>query len=245
MFKIFIIHNSKERIIKLLSILCKYNSSADIEITLPIETTYELEYFVRNKECNLFIVDPNFICNNYNGIFLAERVKIINRKTMIVFISKNSDSDNLIQIINTEPFAYISENNIEKDLAKILDKAIYISNSRTGIFTYTKRSEKYSVILKNVVYFVSSHRIIKYISVDGREDYFYDKMDNIEKIIIHLSEDFVRINQSYLVNQKYIVSISGTEITMVNGHAMIISRKYHDKLNSVKENIINFNKKLR
>ena len=126
-----------------------------------------------------------------------------------------------------------------------MNKAIYISNNIDGIFIYTKRNEKYSVILKNVVYIVFSHRVVKYINVDGREDYFYDKMTNIEKIIGQLSEDFVRISQSYLINQKYIVSISGTEVTMVNGHAMIISRKYHDNLNSVKENIINFNKKLR
>ncbi|SOY32195.1 LytTr DNA-binding domain protein [Acetatifactor muris] len=126
-----------------------------------------------------------------------------------------------------------------------MNKAIYISNNIDGIFIYTKRNEKYSVILKNVVYIVFSHRIVKYINVDGREDYFYDKMANIEKIIGQLSEDFVRISQSYLIYQKYIVSITGTEISMVNGHAMIISRKYYDKLNDVKENIISFNKRSR
>ncbi len=53
---------------------------------LPVKKpNQELEYFVRNKNIDVYIIDPNYICNGYDGIFLAERMKIISRGVMIIF----------------------------------------------------------------------------------------------------------------------------------------------------------------
>lgn len=111
-----------------------------------------------------------------------------------------------------------------------MEKAISIIEKDTSIYSYVKRREFYQVSLKNVIYFTSAHRTIEYLCINGKTDTFYGKMDNVEKDILTISKYFLRANQSYLINAKYILTISQKEVTMVNGDIIIISRKYHNNL---------------
>lgn len=228
MINICALHCNNEVMQEIFRVIKNNYSGRSVGLFLSVNPKYELEYFIRHRKMDIAIIDANFICNEYDGIFLAKRIKVINRETLILFISNAADEMQLKSMINAEPFAYIKSNDISLELPVALNKAISIVSKDITMFTFFKRNEKMNVSLKKVIYLSSSHRIIKYICIDGREDYFYDKMDNVEKIIAQISDDFIRVNQSYLVNMKYIISLIGNEITMINNHAIIISRKYRD-----------------
>lgn len=228
MINICILHCARMEIQATIDVIRNYNITVFAKLFIVINPEYELDYLVRHKDMDIIILDACFMCNGYDGIFLAKRIKVFNRKVLIIFISETTDKKQLINIINAEPFAYIKLKDILTKLPLALNDAISIVSKDISIFTYFKKNEQNSIPLKKVIYFSSSHRIIKYICIDGREDYFYDKMDNTEKVIINISHDFIRVNQSYLINRKFIISLIGNEITMINNHVITISRKYHD-----------------
>lgn len=237
MTNICVLHCSNEVMQEIFKVIKNHQSGRSVELFLSINPEYELEYFIRHRKIDIAIIDADFICNEYNGIFLAKRIKVINRETLILFISNAADVMQLKNMISAEPFAYIKSNDICHELPVALNKAISIVSKDITSFTFFKRNEKVNVSLKKVIYFSSSHRIIKYICIDGREDYFYDKMDSTEKIITQISDDFIRVNQSYLVNMKYIISLIGNEISMINNDTIIISRKYRDSKYIIMSNL--------
>jgi len=227
MIKICILHCDNKEIQEILKAIKRTNINVDAKLFVLINPQYELDYFARHRNMEIVIFDTDFN-NGYDGIFLAKRIKVIYRQALIIFISKTADIKQLTNIINAEPFAYIKLKDISEKLPDVLLDAISIVSKDTTIFTYFKRNEENTVSLKKVIYFSSSHRIIKYICIDRREDYFYDKMDNAAKRISNISDDFIRVNQSYLINKRFIISLTGNEITMINNHTIIISRKYHN-----------------
>lgn len=235
MFKICISHCCIETKNLIFDLLKKYNSKIGIEIIVCINMKYELDYFVRNKNIDVFILDPSYVYGDYDGLFIAERIKIINRKTNVIFVSNNVSASILLKIINAEPFGYIHYDKIDNDMTKLLDKAIHIKIRDSNLFTYNKRNEKYTVPLKNIVYFSSSHRTIEYTCINQNRDTFYSKMSDVENIVSKLTNDFVRINQSYLINKNYVMSINGNEVTMVNNHIISLSRKYHKNIFKINE----------
>lgn len=205
----------------------------NIEITIITKLQYELEYFVRNKDFDIIIIDPNYIHSNRNGIYIAERVKLINRNVHIIFISDSINNELMIRMIDTEAFAFIPFNQISTKLPISIDRAISIINSDAK-YEYIKRNEKYYMPLKNIIYFASSHRTIQFICIDGKEDNFYERMDNVENTISQITSNFVRVNQSYLINTRYILSINRNNIKMINGEIITVSRKYHSNLEVIR-----------
>ena len=235
MFRICVTYSNNDIITTILIIMQNFYIETQIEMILPVkEPNQELEYFVRNKNIDVYIIDPNYICKGYDGIFLAERMKIISRGVMIIFVSEDVENCNLVKMINTEPFAFIAAENMTVQLPKVLDKAIFIKMREQCLFNYVKKGEKFIVPLTEVIYFVSVSRKVTYICIDGKSDSFYDRLNNVENNITKLSNTFVRISQSYLINKKYILSLKGNKITMINSEVLMVSRKYHDCINNLK-----------
>lgn len=235
MLRICVTYNSKDIVTTILKVMQNFYIEIQIEIVLPIkEPNLELEYFVRNKNIDVYVIDPNYTCNGYDGIHLAERMKIISRGVMVVFVTNDVGKCDIVKIANTEPFAFINASNMKTQLPEVLKKAIYIKMREQCLFNYIKRGEKFIVPLTNVIYFVSMHRKVNYVCIDGKTDSFYDRLNNIEDNINKLSNTFIRINQSYLINKKYILSLIGNKITMINAEVLMVSRKYHDCLKKLK-----------
>ena len=48
--------------------------------------------------------------------------------------------------------------------------------------------------------------------------------ETLNKISEMLSEDFVRIHQSYLVNLRFVKNITGNQLLLSNGESLLIAR---------------------
>lgn len=237
LIRVCLLHTHPQIAGEIIKIVENNSFKDDISVIFVIRYEYELEYFIRNNEFDILVITSDYIKSNHDGIYVARRAKIINRNPLIIFVSLYK-KDNLLEIINSEPFAYITESRLQIDFCNILKKAISIINKDLFKFTYKKWSLEYNVSLKNVIYFTSSHRTIRYLCIDGREDSFYEKMDNLEDGITNRYSNYIRISQSYIINMKYILAINGNEIKMINGESLLITRKYHSNLEDIMKVII-------
>ena len=48
--------------------------------------------------------------------------------------------------------------------------------------------------------------------------------------MLRLNYHFLRVHESYIVNEKYILSMKRTSIELINGKEIPVSRKYHHLL---------------
>ena len=89
----------------------------------------------------------------------------------------------------------------------------------------------YKIMLKDVLYFESSGRLIK---IKGKDENgkFYGKLNMLEKKLENGKISFLRIHQSYLVNYRFIKEISFYKVVLYNGMELQISE---DRQKSVRE----------
>jgi DNA-binding LytR/AlgR family response regulator len=80
--------------------------------------------------------------------------------------------------------------------------------------------------LEKVFFFESNARKIT-VYTAGENIEFYNKLDMLEGILSE--KGFLRCHQSYLINEKYIDSMS-RETVMVKGEKIPMSRKYYERM---------------
>lgn len=98
-------------------------------------------------------------------------------------------------------------------------------------FSYYVRPEYIHVPIEDIRYFASEGRRTHIVS-DQCRDTFYQKLDDVEKLISHKNGQFLRIHKSYLVNASYICSYSRDFVTLITGERLRISRyEYYKILN--------------
>lgn len=169
---------------------------------------------------------------NDNGIRIAKLLSHGFAKVAVIFISgyteyfeDSFDADPIYFLI--KPLKRVTfEKAFEKALKKILEtdrKFILISQGK----------DKYRIFCDDIYYAESSARKIKIHRLSDSIEY-YEKMDVLES---QLGEDFVRCHKSFLVNMKYIHSVDGKEITLLDGRKIAISRK---KSNETKEIVFRY-----
>ena len=76
--------------------------------------------------------------------------------------------------------------------------------------------------MRDILFFESDRRKVRLVAAGGREETFYDKLDNVEERL--KKEDFVRCHQSYFVNARKIDTIRGGELVMSDGSVLPVSK---------------------
>jgi len=181
---------------------------------------------------DILIIDINISSKKmpHNGIEIAERIKKNNRDCQVIFISGYSQYAQ--DIFDAKPVYFVQKPIDEQVMVKAMKVALdNLISSRNQRFSYQKESRVYIVPTEEIMYFESSRRIVKIVRVDGN-DSFYDTLNSIEE---RIEGDFIRIHQSYLVNTRYISSLTGTEIVLHDGRSLPVSKP---RLGSVKDELI-------
>ena len=90
------------------------------------------------------------------------------------------------------------------------------------------RGERSIIGYRRINYFESREKKV-FLCTDSEEFGFYDTLDELEKT---LSEDFIRIHRSFLVNRQKIASvfISQGRVLLTDGSEVPLSRSYKPML---------------
>jgi DNA-binding LytR/AlgR family response regulator len=99
-------------------------------------------------------------------------------------------------------------------------------------FTYYVRPDYIHVPINDIQYFASEGRRTHIVSKTSR-DTFYQKLDEIERLIKTKEGHFIRIHKSYLVNSRFISCYNRDCVVLNNGERLRISRyEYYRKLDA-------------
>lgn len=165
-----------------------------------------------------------------DGIEAAVRIREQNPQTSIVFVSQYREYFN--EMSRIYPFQYIKKPVTKQEIYIVLDKILEEQKIFYETFGFKYNRITYHITLWQVIYFVSDRRKIRVVMEDSKELIFYGKLNLLEKELSTYNHYFVRIHQSYLVNERQIESCFHNRIRMRNGEQLPVSR---EKKNIVKQ----------
>ncbi len=163
--------------------------------------------------------------NGINGMVVTRKFKEAYPEVIIIFLMENLKYEK--ELLNYEPFRCILKPVIATDVINAVETAIrrinnwkdkYIEIKTKGITLYPN--------LRNIILFSSARPYIEITNIDNDNITFRGKLDDVEEKISNLTNDFLRPNKSFLLNQKYITQYTSKDVTMINNEIISITRKY-------------------
>lgn len=207
------------------NILQKYQEIFDIDIYKFYDGNTLLEYCQGNKYEIVFL---DIELGEMNGLDIARRLKYINPQSLMVYMSVYDDY--YVRMVQAEPFRFIYKNGLshielERTIIEVLSASIRRVHSPCKLTVEFNRV-KYYIDLYKVKYFYSMGRTIHiYGNDDNFPSYFYMKMDNLQRELLKIDENFCRIGKSYIVNMFYVKVLDNRHI-LIDDNVISITSKY-------------------
>ena len=224
---IYICDDDKVQLIELRKYIEKYSMENDIVMDIKTYCSVEtmmMDMSVEKSEIDIFVLDVEL--EKYNGVEVAEKIRINNKMSDIIFIS--SYEKYVFDVFSTSPADYITKPINTDKLNKTLERICEKKNNIKTIRIICERKEL-NIPVEEILFIEGNgHKLNVYLKNDTYT--VYDKMDYIEEKIKELSPLFVRIHKSYLGNYRYVTEVKSDKVTLCDGRELSVSRKYKDEL---------------
>lgn len=171
-----------------------------------------------------------------NGMYLASKIKTMYPDTTIIYITGTTCYK--ADLLFHEPFRYIQKPVKEDEICGAVDDAIYrIENTENKLIDIQVGGASFMIKLNEITYFSSDRRKIT-VHMGGENISFYEKMNHLEKRVKELSDYFVRVGKSYLVNLQRAKKVSRDEIELYDYTIIPVSRGYKNGVTSKCEKFV-------
>lgn len=212
--------------------IAKSFSRRGIDIkALPVKNpNHLLEYAQHSIYPDIVIFSQSIISTNFINTFLFLK----EQKYSIIFIlSKDSESfnhsleDDYTFLLH--PFYNVSSASYQ-ELWNCVCKAFDFINSDQNTFAYYHRPSYHSIPLNHILYFSSEGRCVRLVTRNG-SDSFYGKLNELENSLKIKNCRFIRIHQSYLINEQFIHSYDRRNVILITGEVLPVSKgTYYQQL---------------
>ena len=163
-----------------------------------------------------------------NGMETAAKLRKISNP-ILIFVTALKDY--VFDAFDVGAFQYLLKPVSEKRFAQVFELAVKqilterVNPQRSRVLTLQAANINKTVPLDDIFYVESSnHKVVLHLQ-DG-EFAYYAKIRDLE---LELQDQFFRIHKGYLVNLSYVAGYSKTEVMLVNGEKLLLSKyKYKD-----------------
>lgn len=180
--------------------------------------------YSEEKDFDILLLDIEM--PEMNGVELAKTVRKENSTIQIVFITGYYEyfSDGF----DVSALHYLIKPADERKLLPVLDRAVSNLNYRQRAVLLTSPGGGVKVSLADICYVESENVHVAVHTTSG----VYHSRISLAKFAEQLDETFIKVHRSYIVGLKYVKRISRTDITMLNGDIVPISRGMYDEVHS-------------
>ncbi|MHC1685275.1 MAG: LytR/AlgR family response regulator transcription factor [Clostridiaceae bacterium] len=234
MLKVFVCEDRAEyrdRITKIIENVLLIEN-LDIKFELSTDNPYEIierVEVINERGIYFFDVDLN---TDINGIQLAEKVRELDPRGFIIFVTTHAEMSLLTFTYRIEAMDYIIKDNpsevrnrVHQCILKANKRHISENKETSKVFIIKSEDKIINVEYSNILFFETSDTIHKVkLHAINRQVEFYAKMKDIEGI---LDDTFVRCHNSFIVNKKNIKEIDKSKrvVHMVNGESCLCSTR--------------------
>lgn len=169
-----------------------------------------LKSFQNGDHYELIFIDIEM--EQVDGITAARKIREIDRTVLLIYVSGYDKY--LQELFEVEPFRYLSKPLDHEKFARYFRDSYNRINETEVFYQFTFNKEIRKVPVKDIVYFESNNRIVNVHYKDGTYEYFYGKLNNVEKELAASRQYFLRIHQSFLVNYDYVKKMNFFNMTI-------------------------------
>ena len=124
------------------------------------------------------------------------------------------------QLFKTQPTDFLLKPISYEQIAEVMETTIKILKRKTERFEFQQGKERFYVSQGSIMYFESQGRKIRLFTPTAVYD-FYGKLNDIKN---GLSEDFIAIHKSFIINKHYVKRYTYETVEMENGDILGISQ---------------------
>lgn len=191
--------------------------------TYPSAKSFLFDYY-EEKDFDILLLDIEM--PEMNGVELAKAVRKENFTVQIIFITGYYEyfSDGY----DVSALHYLIKPADERKLIPVLDRAVGNLTYRQRAVLLNSPEGDVKVSLADICYIESENVLVAVHTVSG----VYRSRISLSKFAEQLDETFIKVHRSYIVGLKYVKRITRTDITMLNGDLVPISRGMYDEVHA-------------
>lgn len=156
-----------------------------------------------------------------NGIDIASELREKNFIFNLIFISQHDIYYRAA--FEVQPFWFLDKPIIEEKLELALRKVTEFALKKEDTFDFSFSKIYYRISVDDIMYIESIKRQLFVHCIDKKIYRCYNKLGIIEDTFRSINRNFIRINRSLLVNQRYIRQYCFDKVIMKNKEELIIS----------------------
>jgi len=182
-----------------------------------------LFHYEDEKDYDILLLDIEM--SGMNGVELAKRIRQENGTVQMLFITGFSDF--VAEGYEVSALHYLMKPVSEEKLFAVMDRAVQNCNKTEKYLLVTVNQTLKRILVSSIMYAETFAHYVMLVTTEGE----YQIRENTSVLAERLGEDFVRPHRSYLVNLRYVHSISKTEVLMDNRKPIPLSRYNYQKIN--------------
>lgn len=219
MYDIGICDDGENICLSIENMLVQFAKEKNIQINTNVWYTGEglRDYLEAGNHLDILFLDIELF--KMTGIEVGNyiRKQLDDMGMQIVYISGKSSYAQ--QLFKTQPLDFLVKPISQLQINDTMETAIKIIKKKKERFEFRQGKEYYYVPMGDIVYFGSERRKIKVITMKATFE-FYGRLKEVAK---RLSQDFIVIHQSYIVNREYVFRYTYEMVELVNGTVLTIS----------------------
>lgn len=205
------------------------------------ELTYEIETFSDGNKLMKKILEPveydvvflDIDMPGIDGITIARKLHEINNVINIIFITNHAEL--VFEAIHYRPFRFIRKEKLHEELDEAVTAVVKKISQEMLICDFGVGKDKPRIKLADIMYIESKGH---YIHIHAGED-TYELRGKISEYEEKLGNyGFIRIHLGFLVNVRFIHSITSKAVTLDNMENLPISRKNAEKIKQIHANYV-------
>lgn len=209
----------------IINLLREYGKENEVipEIQAFISAEQFLFQYADEKDYQIIVLDIEM--EKMSGVELAKKLREENKEIQIFFVT--GFPDYIAEGYEVDALHYLMKPVSREKVFRVMQKAVSNLKTEEKVLFVQENGEMQKVLEKNIFYIeVFSHACM----IHTTEGTVETKMaiNDLEK---KLSEGFIRVHRSYLVNLEQIKKIGKTELFLENGKDVPLSRRKYKEVN--------------
>lgn len=176
--------------------------------------------FMESPEADLLFLDIE-LADGEDGFKIAEKLKESGSRCRVCFLTSHTEMARQGYKVNA--FRYIDKKYPE-EIGEALGAFFRTKIQERIIYCKDTAGIQIKINLSGLLLVETSGRKLRYLMLDGREHFCEGRISETAKSLSPFG--FFHVQRSYIVNFKYIESVSSREVTLCNGLKIAIGRAH-------------------
>ncbi len=220
MFNIGICDDGENICTSIENMLLRYAKEKTVQIEVQIWNTGEglRDYLAQGNHLDILFLDIELF--KMTGIEVGSYIRNVldNMGLQIIYISGKASY--ALQLFKTQPMDFLVKPILQEHIAHAMDMAVKIIKKRNEKFEFRQGKDYYYISMGDIVYFESKAKKIKIVTLHDT----YEIYGRLKDIVKGLTDDFIMIHQSYVINKEYVLRYTYEMIELVDGTMLTISK---------------------